>query len=499
MKHCIYSGNRRQFLKTSAAGAAGLVAAGLTPKRARASAKGVKGVTAWPDEGMEINPNILNTRVVFCHDPAMLTNDVAGDNWSMQGQNEIVDKAVVYASMDKMAVALAETATANQAWAAIFQEPAKGWGQTQVALKVNCIEEQDVPRLAMICKICDELNILGVPYGNMTIFDGCHRAQGKYDDTYSSGYLPGGVIVDDSLLGGAGGGDVSTQNITLPDHTDPDPCVEGLAAGNIDILVNFALNKGHSINAVGKFTLCMKNHYGTIRCVGPGNDGHPNDGVANADMIIAMNKSTEVLGDALPPRQQLCIVDSLWGMTFGPTGGSPDMPLHCLVMGTFAPIVDYLTVKKIRESDNPDYGMEMTDTNTEVLNKYMNAFGYDPSTTEMQNLDFVDASSDPVPIRGKRSDSQDFLSNKIRLKISGNSRPSSMTFSLSRQTAKPEISIFNAKGNLIRSLIPIQGSSSVQSITWDRRDNRGLMVNPGLYAVRINAGEFSKTRKLVLR
>ena len=113
--------SRRDFLKISAAGAAGVAVTGLAAGKAVAASSGKAGVSAWYD-GMEINPNILNTRAVFCYDPAAGNNMIPGD-WDMEGQNEAVDKDAVYANLDKMAVALAQTATAEEAWAVIFQQP----------------------------------------------------------------------------------------------------------------------------------------------------------------------------------------------------------------------------------------------------------------------------------------------------------------------------------------------------------------------------------------
>jgi hypothetical protein len=50
-----------------------------------------------------------------------------------------------------------------------------------------------------------------------------------------------------------------------------------------------------------------------------------------------------------PVRQQLCIVDSIWGSKKGGPFVIPDIRLDRLVMGTFSGAVDYLTAKKIRE------------------------------------------------------------------------------------------------------------------------------------------------------
>jgi len=58
--------------------------------------------------------------------------------------------------MDKMAMALAQKATANEAWATIFRKPAaKTWANVKVAIKAP-------GSFATVNKICKELNRLGV-------------------------------------------------------------------------------------------------------------------------------------------------------------------------------------------------------------------------------------------------------------------------------------------------------------------------------------------------
>jgi hypothetical protein len=114
MKDSIQEG-RRNFLKTSVAGATGLMVGGISVKKASASSGG-----AWVD-GMQINPAIDNKRVVCAHDTSLRNSDGSAN------------KAVVEADLDKMAIALAQKPTATEAWAAILRKPAsKAWSDVEI-------------------------------------------------------------------------------------------------------------------------------------------------------------------------------------------------------------------------------------------------------------------------------------------------------------------------------------------------------------------------------
>jgi hypothetical protein len=143
-----------------------------------------------------------------------------------------------------------------------------------------------------------------------------------------------------------------------------------LVDGNIDILVNVAACKAHNGTGngwnYGSCTLCMKNHFGTFTDASKGShsDNLHVQGAGGATLptpaaLFEINKHAAVLGGN-PVRQQLCIVDALLSNSGQCPGGAttcknppsgPGGPWDCrtdrLVMGTFAPIVDYLAANKI--------------------------------------------------------------------------------------------------------------------------------------------------------
>ncbi|RLB13341.1 MAG: hypothetical protein DRG82_15850, partial [Deltaproteobacteria bacterium] len=60
------------------------------------------------------------------------------------------------------------------------------------------------------------------------------------------------------------------------------------------------------------------------------------------------------------------------------------------------------------------------------------------------------------------------------------------------------LNIYNMRGQLIRTLVNEVKSEGSYKVQWDGTDNYGRKVASGVYFYRITAGEFSKTRKMVI-
>jgi hypothetical protein len=350
---------RRDFLRLTAAGATGLVLS----RSHRAHA-------AWPSSGsMAINPSISNLRVIGLVDPAMLPTKPSSTSFA--DENAAVDAAKVAANLDLMAMWLTQRCTADEAWQTIFRS-SKPWSSTVVAIKVNAAEPKNSPRVAVVDKIARVLNGFGVPAANISIYDrAAVNSYSSYCSRTDTSKTP--AVIDMNM-----GGQVDTP---LPDGTTA-PCAKKIADGTVDILVNVGVNKGHE--AFGGATLCLKSHFGTFA---PNHFCPPSDAgnfCSNPDTakfynyIFTITKSDAIIGGD-PPRQQLCIVDSIIANKKTNTGDPESMPCY-LVMGTFGPAVDYLTIKKIREE------VMGATHNATVTNMYMTQYGYtanDPQWIEV--------------------------------------------------------------------------------------------------------------------
>jgi len=389
---------RRDFLKTAAVGAAGAMGLGAL-KFDRAAAQSTAG-SVWVN-GMQINPAIDNKRVICCNDPKMLTS--TPKDTSFTTTNAAVDPAVVAANLDQMAMQLAQKTTATEAWSTIFRS-SKPWASTRVAMKTNGIggTTTNRPKWAIYKKLCDVLINLGVQPANIILYDACDNAA-TYYDTHVSLTDSTMIRAAKTSVRAAGMGGFASANLT---NATGISVAADLLSGAIDILVNVAACKSHNGTGghfnYGSCTLCMKNHFGTFT---DGTKAQHSDNlhVGNSGAsppptplaLIEINKHTAVLGGT-PIRQQLCIVDALLSNGASGPGGAWDNQTNRLVMGTFAPMVDYCAAKNILlnatlMSVSPIPALGQTNAAT-ILPQFLTSFGY--TTTDPDWLEY-DAGSAP--------------------------------------------------------------------------------------------------------
>ncbi len=67
-----------------------------------------------------------------------------------------------------------------------------------------------------------------------------------------------------------------------------------------------------------------------------------------------------------------------------------------------------------------------------------------------------------------------------------------------KQASKVTLKIYNLLGQEVRTLVNAQKSSGVHSVIWDGKNSHGQKVTSGVYFYRLQAGDFVKTRKMVL-
>lgn len=59
--------------------------------------------------------------------------------------------------------------------------------------------------------------------------------------------------------------------------------------------------------------------------------------------------------------------------------------------------------------------------------------------------------------------------------------------------------VYNSSQNEKGMLLADDHSSQAQAIYWDRRNQTGESMSNGIYLYTINAGDFSATRKMLIR
>ncbi|MBD3322362.1 MAG: DUF362 domain-containing protein [Chitinivibrionales bacterium] len=458
---------RRNFLKSGAAASAA-IGMGFPESVSPAS-------SGWQNRE-QINPAIDNLRVVCCHDPSMITGRMTTIH--PLGQYGACDASRIESNMDKMAQALAQKESANDAWDTIFMMPStkQSWNQVKAAIKVNGMDSIN-PSIIILDKVCKELIRKGVLASNIYIYDAGSEITRWYGSSDARSKLPQGVNIND-ILGDTG---QPRKNYRLANGRTYQTA-SWLVDGVIDLLINIAPNKGHYINNLGGFTLTMKNHVGSMKF------GHPSD---PADMI-AMNTSDPFLGGT-PPRQQLCIVDSLWATPNGPTSYDAQQ-YDRIVMGTCSPIVDYLTARKIRDEimDVNSLSNSSYHINESAMTQLVEAFGYDSNSPEIRNLDLVDAltySSTGLQTaahgRGKR---------KVSFSFSGSHGVApTISFKVPSTGDHVIFDIFDLSGRTVSSMLL---DAHRKTVVWDGSDFQGRKIGAGQYIVRCRTTGYEKSGML---
>jgi hypothetical protein len=465
--------NRRDFLKTAAVGAMGITASKFDTLFASPS--------AWTS-GKQINPAIDNKRVICCYDTKMLT--ATPKSGSMTDQNSPVDANRVASNLDEMAMKLAQKTTAAEAWSTIFQKPAaKTWASIKAAIKVNAIipNNGNHPRVAVVKKICDVLaDQLGVQPSNITLYDATSDASGCFTTSFVN--LTDKTKIRATVSKGAQSLGGMTP-VTLTKAAKPTSCVADLVNGAIDILVDIAVCKIHSGPGTsyqyGSCSLCMKNHLGTFN-----NTGSPDSatGLHSVEAICEINQHDAIIGGT-PVRQQLCIVDSLVANANN-AGGSFDTRVDRLVMGTFAPIVDYLTAMKILKDI-----LSRPDRNNK-LPIFLTSFGYTEADVQNSWIQYTPGVSTVNP------PSRKYSGTIVQLALSHPSyKRTVMRFAIPPMAGDMKLSIVDARGTLVRT---ISASLDETRIVWDGLNTIGTSVSMGNYFVKITAGNIERTGTIIV-
>ena len=174
--------SRRQFIKNALVTGATITAFPTVFVR--------KAPAAWARKTV-VHPEVDNLRVVGITDPAMTkTAETIPLAWA--DQDKLVVTEAVWANIDRLACALAQTRNSAEAWRQIFiKPPSKSWAETVVAIKTNHIGQQHT-HSAIMAKMCHVMSdTLGVKPSNIHIYDACHGATINNDTPFA--------LVDDAF------------------------------------------------------------------------------------------------------------------------------------------------------------------------------------------------------------------------------------------------------------------------------------------------------------
>ena len=61
-----------------------------------------------------------------------------------------------------------------------------------------------------------------------------------------------------------------------------------------------------------------------------------------------------------------------------------------------------------------------------------------------------------------------------------------------------DITIYDMLGNVVNKLVNANQPSGYKSVQWNATNNQGQPVSAGVYLYKIQAGDFSETKKMIL-
>jgi flagellar hook assembly protein FlgD len=104
------------------------------------------------------------------------------------------------------------------------------------------------------------------------------------------------------------------------------------------------------------------------------------------------------------------------------------------------------------------------------------------------------------------ANNEKIISSAIQIKVAPNPFSNSTTVSFSiqqSQKAMPadrhvSIQIFDLNGRLVKTLADAQMQAGTHQLIWNAKDEKGNGVVTGIYLLKIQAGSYAETKKLVV-
>jgi len=503
------SPKRRDFLKITAAGAAGIaLTSGGIDKVFAASARAAAGpspLNKWPGRVVvNFNKNARPPVVDTTKTPPTYAFNVA----------PTADQITIIKTMIDDSIKLLTGQTdIGLAWKAIF--PATGTNAlsltTKIAIKLplGCNNTLSAPHYSSVQAIVDGLTKMDFsgtkfPVANISFYDGA-CSNNLNTAGYTAANFPGISMVYGSY--GTNYTDGAEDNTNTKQQY-------ATVLHNADFLINVFSPRGHG-SPFGNFTLGYKNHWGTY--INPSN--HHN--APEAGQFLRATHCTGVVYN----KNVLSICSGIFGQYEGNgPGGTPQNynvyanymdptillatsanPVASnpttIIMGTDPVSVEMQSIKVMRVqgkktyavADMPDYlrasgGVVVTGTN----------WPPNPSApTAMDNIGVIDESKmtvlriqNGVPLSSiaerSHEQSQSFGSAVAAKQVQGHAS----TFIEFRLPADhigkdAAISIFDMKGGLVRRM-PRKVLGVLNNLSWDERNGRGALVKKGMYVVQLD-------------
>jgi hypothetical protein len=461
---------RRNFLKTTAIGAAGLM---LNPAVEKAMAAAAAPTSPGPG-------NKWPGRVVINFNKAAVT----GSGSSAKAATDVIIKMV-----NDAIIKLTGEAAIGAAWKAIF--PSTLNATSKIAIK-TCTYNSGLPapHWSSVKAIADGLLLMDVggakfPASNITVYDMNDQTSHNLSDAgYTTDNFSNGIniLVDTAVDGGDGALNNRTYAKTLKDAA---------------FLINVFSPRGHMVPPEGsKFTLGFKSHYGTY--------SNPLGIHSNWDSNF---REITCIGPVYN-KLVLSVCSGIFGMNegSGPTGAAQDYSTYAksidntaasqcpttIIMSTDPISAEMQAIKMMRINKGKKY-------TTADLPVYLRASGgidgsaltptYNIGTIEESQMDIRKIINASTPTRIHPLSSGNTVNVGISAHEIGGRGSVFMEFALPSDHAGKDakIEIFNAQGSRV-AVLSQKVLGVLNHLSWDKKDVRGKLVSRGRYVARLSSG-----------
>jgi hypothetical protein len=442
--------SRRDFLKRTALGGAGLTLASSLPGfpiRASWSGGTTSRVVLVTDQGASFGSSI--------------------------------SEEVVQVMMDRGIMELTDEATVGAAWRSLFPgiTPA-----SRIGIKINCINRYLSSHPEVAYAIAEGLASMEVggssfPRNNIIIWD-----RYNYEIT-NAGYTrytdsdPNTVRCFGTNQSGYGP-DYDSGFTVLGNTYYP----SSILTKHNDYLINLSVLKNHTISGM---TMSLKNHYGSI------NYPAGLHGYNHCDPQIAeLNKK---IRDQLGSPQVVSICDAIFGIFSGGPMGYPQFIFNGILLSKDPVALDYQG-KLILENQ----GCQTTGMATYIATAAGSSYNLgtdDPQQIEMRHI------VDPTTIipEDEKPDLKLGQSHMGRAYPNPFNARTVIPYHIGGQAALPvQIEVFNVRGQRVLTLFRGMRQPGNNTVIWDGRDERGGAVASGIYFCRLAVPGYETSTKIAL-
>jgi hypothetical protein len=381
-----------------------------------------------------------------------------------------INQEVVQSMIDEGIKALTGISSAGEAWLSIFPGIRNS---SVIDIKVNSFNYKlpAHPEVAFAtANSMANMEVNGFPFNPNNII---------FWDRYDNELTAAGYIINTEDIGvrcfgtqnpAAGGNDYSVDLQVHDVVTHPSKIITNLS----DFSISLSCLKNHEHAGV---TLGLKNYVGAISDF---STIHPN----HCDPYIPalFRRLQDLLGNI----HKLSIIDALFGISVHGQGADPEFTYNGIILGTDPVAVDYVGMKILEDHGCPTLGDA----------SYIASAAGEPYNLGTNNPELIEliTISDPSNTDEEESEvtPEDFQLNQ---NFPNPFNSETQISYLLPKSCNVRLTVYNLSGRRVRTLINGQQEAGLKKVSWDAKNDYGMLVASGIYLYELRTEGFIETKK----